>query len=110
MEKSFGLFFHLKKENKSDGQKLKVYMRIPSMEDIVKLVPKENVTRLTGMYLPEGCMVKVILSRNLTPTWIPYSKRYLRQSEGLSKWIKNLLLKVLKMNFSEEILSKSICC
>lgn len=28
MEKSFGLFFHLKKENKSDGQKLKVYMRI----------------------------------------------------------------------------------
>ena len=28
MEKSFGLFFHLKKENKGDNQKLKVYMRI----------------------------------------------------------------------------------
>ncbi len=28
MEKSFGLFFHLKKEKKSDIQKLKVYRRI----------------------------------------------------------------------------------
>ncbi len=28
MEKSFGLFFHLKKENKGDCRKLKIYMRI----------------------------------------------------------------------------------
>ncbi|MDQ6843932.1 MAG: hypothetical protein M3Z92_06210 [Bacteroidota bacterium] len=33
MEKSFGLFFYLKKENRSDDNKLKVYMRITGNQE-----------------------------------------------------------------------------
>ncbi len=55
MEKSFGLFFFLRKNKNEKGLERMYYMRLTADSEVSKSAPNENVKEINGTTKPAEC-------------------------------------------------------